>query len=221
MLAGIGIEIGKPFEPTDEQVRAMEEGIKLAYAAMQHYFTTEGVAMLPWWPDKQWQVWNFAEGQAESGFPYETEEKVLIDERAGGSYFWITYLPKILGGGTFYLTGLRDSNGNLFDSTSTYILNVPANTPAKEFWSVIVYSMETKGFIVDTEPVGRSARTLDEMKVNSDGSVDVYFAPTPPEGMESNWIPTGEDFFLLFRLYGPDKPLFDKSWTMGDVEKIQ
>ena len=221
MLAGIGIEIGKPFEPSDEQVRAMEEGIKLAYASMQHYFTTEGVAMLPWWPDKQWQVWNFAEGQAESGFPYETEEKVLMDERAGGSYFWITYLPKILGGGTFYLTGLRDSNGDLFDSTSTYKLNVPAKTPAKDFWSVIVYSMETKGFIVDTEPVGRSERTLDEMKINSDGSVDVYFAPTPPEGMESNWIPTGEDFFLLFRLYGPDEPLFDKSWTMGDVEKVQ
>lgn len=59
------------------------------------------------------------------------------------------------------------------------------------------------------------------MKINSDGSVDVYFAPTPPEGMEFNWIPTGEDFFLLFRLYGPDEPLFDKSWTMGDVEKVQ
>ena len=51
------------------------------------------------------------------------------------------------------------------------------------------------------------------MKLNDDGSVDIYFAPKAPKGMESNWIPTGEDFFLLFRLYGPDKPLFDKTWN--------
>jgi hypothetical protein len=42
-----------------------------------------------------------------------------------------------------------------------------------------------------------------------------------PKGLESNWIPTGEDFFLLFRLYGPDKRLFDKTWRLGDVEKVK
>ncbi len=113
LLAGIGIEKGKPFNPTADQKRAMEEGIKLAWASMQSYFITEGKAMLPWWKDKKWYMWNFAEGQAESGFPYVTDDKILIDERAGGSYFWITYLPKNLGGGTFYLTGLRDSDGTL------------------------------------------------------------------------------------------------------------
>ena len=59
------------------------------------------------------------------------------------------------------------------------------------------------------------------MKANEDGSVDVYFAPKAPQGLASNWIPTGEDFFLLFRLYGPDKPLFDKTWTLVDVEKVK
>lgn len=39
------------------------------------------------------------------------------------------------------------------------------------------------------------------------------------ESFEVNWIPTGEDFFLLFRLYGPDKPLFEKSWKLADVER--
>jgi hypothetical protein len=37
-------------------------------------------------------------------------------------------------------------------------------------------------------------------------------------GMESNWLPTGEDFFLIFRLYGPEKALFEKTWTLADVE---
>ncbi len=56
------------------------------------------------------------------------------------------------------------------------------------------------------------------MQVNEDGSCDIYFAPKAPAGMEANWIPTGEDFFLLFRLYGPESKDFYKTWMLGDVE---
>jgi len=221
MLATLGIEKGKPFEPGEDMSAALTKGLQCAYDAMQHYFSTPGKAMVPWWPGSQWQVWNFAEGQPEIGFPYETPERLLIDERAGGSYFWITYLPKNLGGGTFYLTGLRDSGGELMNGRGTYRLKVPSNTPAADFWSVIVYSMRTKGFVEGVERVGLSSQQIDAMVKNADGSVDVWFAPEAPPGRESNWIPTGEDFFLLFRLYGPEKPLFDKSWMLGDVERLQ
>ncbi len=107
------------------------------------------------------------------------------------------------------------------NGTDTYRLRVPKDTPAKDFWSVIVYSMKTKGFVEDVETVGLSSQVIDKMKKNDDGSVNVYFAPKAPKGLKSNWIPTGEDFFLLFRLYGPDKPLFDKTWILGDVEKLK
>ncbi len=220
LLATIGIEKGKPFEPDAELTRALEEGLQRAYDWMQNYFTTPGKAMVPFWDNRQWQVWQFAEGQPEAGFPYVTDDRVLIDERAGGSYFWITYLPKQLGGGTFYLTGLRDSDGKLMDGTSTYQLRIPSDTPANDFWSVIVYSMATKGFVEGVDRVGLSTPNVEGMQVNDDGSVDVYFAPMPPSGMESNWIPTGEDFFLLFRLYGPGDALFDRSWVLPDVEKV-
>lgn len=221
LLAGIGIEKGKPFEPDPVMKQALEEGLKLAYASMQSYFTTPGKSMVPYWQDRQWQVWNFAKGQPEAGFPYVTEDRVLIDERAGGSYFWITYLPKVLGGGTFYLTGLRDSKGDLLDGKSTYRLRVSKDTPARDFWSAIVYSMKTKGFVENADRVGLGSLDKKSMKVNEDGSVDVYFAPDAPEGFESNWIPTGEDFFLLFRLYGPEKALTDKSWVLNDIEKVK
>ena len=145
LLAGIGMEKGKEFKPDVETKEALEEGLKRAYDSMQHYFISD--AMMSYWNDRKWQVWKFAEGQPEAGFPYVTEDRVLVDERAGGSYFWITYLPKSLGGGSFYLTGLRDSDGELMNGTDTYKLNVPADTPAKDFWSVIVYSMKTKGFV--------------------------------------------------------------------------
>jgi hypothetical protein len=44
--------------------------------------------------------------------------------------------------------------------------------------------------------------------------------PTP--GREANWIPTraGSGFEVLFPLYGPEQPLFDKSWPVPDIERL-
>jgi hypothetical protein len=43
-----------------------------------------------------------------------------------------------------------------------------------------------------------------------------------PAGKDSNWVPTSADgqFEVLFRLYGPEKPLFDKTWKLPDIEKV-
>ena len=60
------------------------------------------------------------------------------------------------------------------------------------------------------------------LKINEDKTVDIYFGPKAPNGKESNWIPTkaGEKFEVLFRFYGAEKPIFDKTWVLPDVEKI-
>ena len=221
VLKSLGIEKGQDFNPTEKQKKAMQEGLDLAYDYMTYLFTTPGKVIIPLWEGKNnWYAWNFTKGQPQLGFPYETENEILVDGRAG-AYFYITYLPKYLGGGTFYLTGFRDSKGEMYNGKDTYKLNVPADTPVKDFWSVIVYSMETKGFIYDAEKVGLSSRQKDIMQANEDGSYDIYFGPKAPEGKESNWIPTGEDFFLLFRLYGPTTKDFYKTWSLGDLEKVK
>jgi hypothetical protein len=221
MLASLGIEKGRPFNPDAETKQAMLEGLQRAWTKMQAYLVTPGKATLLFWNNRRWgTLVNLPDGQAKLGFPFVTEDRILIDERAG-YYFYATALPKTLGGGSFYLTGWRDQNEKLFDGTSTYRLRVPKDTPAKDFWSIIVYSMKTKGFIEGAPRVGISSKDMGKMKVNADGSADVYFAPKAPAGLESNWIPTGEDFFVIFRLYGPEKPLFDKSWTLDDIEKVK
>ena len=59
------------------------------------------------------------------------------------------------------------------------------------------------------------------VKVNDDGTIDIYFGEKAPAGLESNWIQTaGEDFFFLFLLYGPEEAYFDKSFKLPDVERI-
>ena len=60
------------------------------------------------------------------------------------------------------------------------------------------------------------------MKVNEDGSVDVYVGPEAPKGLESNWLPTsGKKPYVWLRLYGPDEAFWDKSFVMPDVELVQ
>ena len=64
---------------------------------------------------------------------------------------------------------------------------------------------------------------MTEVKKNADGSVDIYFGPKAPEGMESNWLPTDPKrrFFLLGRFYGPEPGLFEGSFEMNNIELVK
>jgi hypothetical protein len=59
---------------------------------------------------------------------------------------------------------------------------------------------------------------------NPDGSVEVWFAPTLPNGVnKANWAQTipGKGWNVLFRLYGPLEPWFDKTWRPGEFELVK
>ena len=221
MLSSIGIEKGRQFKPEGDTEKALEKSVKLGYDVMMEYFVTPGKALAPWWPGGQWQGPNISPQQAEQGFPFVTDNELLIDQRAGGVFFWATWVPKRLGKGSFYLMGLRDKNGALLNGTSLYRLRVPKDVPASQFWSAIVYSLKTAGFIANASKVGIGSSAKAELKQNADGTIDLYFGPKPPKDMESNWLPTGEDFFLIFRLYGPEPALFNKTWRLHDVELVK
>ena len=59
------------------------------------------------------------------------------------------------------------------------------------------------------------------MKINADGSIDVYFGPKAPPGYENNWVQTipGKGWFVILRLYGPLEAWFNKTWRPGEIEK--
>ncbi len=114
-----------------------------------------------------------------------------------------------------------DKDGKPLDGGSGYRLTVPPDAPVKLYWSATVYDRDTHALIRETSWSSRSSNTPG-LATNADGSVDVYFGPEAPAGKESNWVPTrpGEQFEVLFRLYGPEKPLFDKTWVLPDIEKV-
>jgi hypothetical protein len=54
--------------------------------------------------------------------------------------------------------------------------------PAKDFWSAIVYDNQTRSML-QTDQRAPGVSSLNKgLKVNADGSVDVYFGPNAPAG---------------------------------------
>ena len=115
---------------------------------------------------------------------------------------------------------IKDKQGQPLDGGSNYRLNVPANAPVTLYWSATAYNRETHTLIRNMQWSSRSSNTP-ILTRNADTSADIYFGPKAPSGKESNWIPTDPNgkFEVLFRLYGPQKPLFDKTWKLPDIEK--
>jgi hypothetical protein len=191
---------------------------------MNDYFVHH--ALGPHWPDRQWLA---TQPGKYHGFTFYGDGKLEYDHRAGAFAYWATWAPKRPPGdpsklpASYYLKNFADATGELFHGDRTYRLRVPADTPAKDFWSVIAYEVGTNAFIHNPENrVGVSSYDKDALEVNEDGSVDVVIGPGAPDGMEANWIPTaGRDFWLVFRFYGPQKQVFDGSWRLNDVEPVQ
>ncbi len=100
-------------------------------------------------------------------------------------------------------------------------MNVLPNVPVRDFWSVVVYDLESAAWIREMPKVG-VASSSEGVVTNSDGSVDVYFGPKSPRGKEANWIPTAEGrrFLLLFRFYGPEPGVFDGSFELNNIELL-
>jgi hypothetical protein len=218
MLASIGLKKGTPFKPEGKRKAALEQGVKDGRSYLEYLFETPGIAFETYYPDRQWTAMK---QPSSKGFVFDEGDSLLLDARAGIFHFG-TFVPRQLGKATAYLISLRDANGDLLSGKHSYKLRVPAKVPVRDFWSVIVYSKETKAFIYnDADKVGLSSYDTSSLHVNEDGSVDLYFGETAPKGLESNWIPTaGEDFFLIFRFYGPKEAVFTKSFKLPDVEKI-
>jgi hypothetical protein len=132
-------------------------------------------------------------------------------------------IAKLVGTGSQYAIAFADKSGNPFDGAKNYRLNIPANAPAKNFWSVVVYDPQTRSELQTSQPFPSKNDKRDKMIANANGSVDVYFGPKAPEGKEANWIQSvpNKGWFTIFRLYGPLEPWFDKTWRPGEIEEVK
>lgn len=218
LLKSIGIEKGKPFNP-DEKTKAIfgqaaldaRSEIDMEYAAL---------FVPPFNDGKHWALPASMDVVAGMGTGFSDPNSYPVTKRAS-SYSMGYFSAKHLGAGQYYLMTFSDNEGNQLDGKNTYRLTVPPNAPVQQYWSATAYDRETHALIRGMSRNSRASTSADLQK-NADGSVDVYFAARAPAGKENNLVPTDpqRQFEVLFRFYGPEKPLFEKTWVLPDIEKI-
>jgi hypothetical protein len=218
-LKTMGIEKGKPFNPDAGTQKILNDAASEAHAWLELKYAD--VFVPPFNEGTHWALpasREVAEGLMTN---YASPNAYPVDGR-GVTYSMAYFSAKHLGTGQTYLMTIVDKDGNSFDGASIYRLNVPANAPVSLYWSATVYDRATHALIRNL-PRSSRASNRPGLQKNADGSVDVYFGPNAPEGKESNWVPTSAEgkFEVLFRLYGPEKPYFDKTWKLPDIEKVK
>jgi len=219
-LKSMGIEKGKPFNPDQNTQTILNEAAGEAHALLESRYESL-FAGRAYFDISRWTLPALPDYIKGAAINYTDPDHYPVDDR-GLVFTFAFFTPKHLGQGQYYLMTIKDKDGNALNGAATYRLNVPANAPVKLYWSATIYDRATHALIRGTPRSSRSSQNVG-LHENADGSVDVYFGPKTPAGRESNWVPTsaGGQFEVLFRFYGPTKPLFDKTWKLPDIEKIE
>jgi hypothetical protein len=214
MLRSIGIEKGKPFKPDAKTQKILNAGISEAHAWLNARYET---VFVPYYGAGQWFVPATEDIRETASTFYETANAYSVDARGlatiGHSARSSTLEP---GSSTSWRSGYRRrSRWKQLSSDRT------RQCAGQAVLVAVVYDRSTHAFIRNASRLSRSSQNPDLQK-NGDGSVDVYFGLMPPAGKQTNWIQTNPNgkFEVLFRFYGPEKPLFDKTWKLPDIEKI-
>ncbi|HSZ57689.1 MAG TPA: DUF1254 domain-containing protein [Tepidisphaeraceae bacterium] len=217
-LRTIGIEKGKPFQPDGTTRRILDAAAEEAHTWLDQKYET---MFSPYYEGRRWALPILPDVLEGLQTQFSNPDSYPVDAR-GVVYTMAFFSPKRSGVGSFYLMTTKDRQGRPFGGGSTYRLHVPPNVPVSQFWSATAYDRATHGLIRNLPWSSRSSQTPGLQK-SADGSVDLYFSPKSPSGRETNWVPTSTEgkFEVLFRFYGPQKPLFDKTWKLPDIERSQ
>jgi hypothetical protein len=222
ILAALGIEKGKPFEPNERMKTILQKAAKDGRDQLLVSAFDSDRADRMAWRDRKWEWVGLVPGSAQ----FETPSGVDLEARDRWFAQAIVTSPAMFrrsaGAGSLYWLATRDEAGAYLDGGKTYKLSIPQPVPGKLFWSVTAYDAQTRSE-VRSDQNKAALRSMFELKdVSRSETTDLYFGPTPPAGKQIRWVQTvpKRGWFAYIRIYGPEKSAFDGTWKPGDFERI-
>ncbi|MNX75639.1 hypothetical protein D3C86_1071230 [compost metagenome] len=222
LLAAIGIEKGKPFAPDARMKAILTEAAVIGNATARANAYRTRLTEAYFYPNSAWCT-PFVGGS----YLFENNGVRMWDARSFMFFYATGITPAMtiqhVGAGSAYAAAFFDADKKSFDGSKTYKMHLPANIPAKQFWSVVLYDNQTRSMLQTDQQFPSTGSQKAGVVVNADKSVDVYFGPKAPNGMENNWVQTipGKGWNIILRLYGPLEPWFDKTWRPSEIEEVK
>ncbi len=217
-FASIGIQHGKPFAPDERMKAILTEAAAVGDATARALTYRMRQKEAYYYPGSAWRILFLG------GYEFEDNGARILDSQSQFFFYTVAVTPaeemKMVGQGSQYVSAFVDANGHPLNGGKNYRLHLPPNIPVNNFWSVVVYDNQTRSML-QTDQHWPAVSSQDKgILVNADGSVDIYFGPQAPAGKENNWVQTipGKGWNVMFRIYGPLEPWFDKTWRLGEIE---
>ncbi|MEP4076324.1 DUF1214 domain-containing protein [Haloferula sp.] len=217
MLKSLGIEKGKPFEPDAKQKALLVSAAKQLHLEMMDdvvYYAPE------LWPGKSRWTLPVPMEMMTTDATYVTPN--WNDYQSRGATFYFYFAPPASlaeSKSTTYIKGALDGKGRTFNGSHDYTITIPADVPAKRFWSMLTYATKDGTYIRESDRIGIASNEEDIVK-NKDGSTTLTWSSNSEGKQNCMPVIAGEEFFLLFRLYGPEEAFFDKSFVLPDVQRV-
>ena len=119
---------------------------------------------------------------------------------------------------------MLDRDGAELNGGVRYRLKVPANVPARAFWSISLYERLPDGrlFYVDN-PIRRYAigNRTPGLAQDADGGLTLMLDSRDP-GEGANWLPTPAKgpVTVIFRAYLPEDAIQKGQWRLPPIERV-
>lgn len=123
-----------------------------------------------------------------------------------------------------YPLNISDKEGKVPQGGKNYVMHFEKDQipPVNAFWSITMYDEE--GFHVDNKLKRFAIGDRDELKINKDGSLDIYIQhESPGKDKESNWLPSPPkgNLGITLRLYAPKQKVIDGEWKPPYLERVR
>jgi hypothetical protein len=216
MLKSLGIEAGKPFNPS------LHQKIILTEAAEIGFHMAQAIAF--------GRIYDsaFAYGSTHWKQEYKAVKKGnLIDAELDQQTIQAMTISPVVNDSlqknpaSEFLASRKDKEGEWLDGTKFYQLHIPANIPAAS-WTLTVFDNSTNQVIKNEEPRSSFNSRKPTYLANGDGSVDVFFGSIAPAGEGTNWIRTlpNKGWFAYLALSNTSKDFIDQKWKLNDIERV-